>query len=100
MYCDFATDEHPKSVVFPSQAVDARNICLSGLPATSILELLLYAVSFSVLFPLLYFGNEAYNNYLLKKQKPPSMPCLLIFIVVLNILIVDFVLRFFFSCFQ
>lgn len=41
----------------------ARNDCLNELPMTSVFELLLCAILFSILFPILYFVSEAWNDY-------------------------------------
>lgn len=52
-----------------------RNDCLAKSPATTVFELLLYAVFFSILFPILYFGNEAYNRYQSRKlAATPATP--------------------------
>ncbi|XP_065217495.1 uncharacterized protein LOC135843505 [Planococcus citri] len=53
----------PVNVSFSDKAQKLRKDCLNNSASTSVLELLLYAVFFSILFPLLYFGNEAYNRY-------------------------------------
>ncbi|XP_065217494.1 uncharacterized protein LOC135843504 [Planococcus citri] len=56
----------PNSTTFTEKELKLYSDCTStsGNPADSPLwELLLYAVLFSVLFPIGYFANEAYNRY-------------------------------------
>ncbi|XP_065217496.1 uncharacterized protein LOC135843506 [Planococcus citri] len=52
-----------EELIFSADILNDYNQCFTREPPTSLWELLLYALFFSILFPIIYFAYEAYNKF-------------------------------------
>ncbi|XP_065218918.1 uncharacterized protein LOC135844608 [Planococcus citri] len=52
-----------EELIFSADILNDHNQCLSREPPPSLWELLLFALFFSILFPIIYFAYEAYNRF-------------------------------------
>lgn len=55
-----------------SAELELYDECAGNSPAASVTDLLIFAVFFFILFPVLYFANEIYSNYRSKADESTS----------------------------